>query len=374
MTQFHIVHNVVMKVQKGRLPDSDRIVWMVLDNDHLPIQPILRYLRYLENLERSPNTLEAYARNLKLFWEFLQAADLDWTAISVEALSEFIHWLRQPDVNGMTTPRPTAQRSEKTVNHVLTTVCGFYAFQEQIGDFEGIQAYRYQFQPGQRYQPFLKGIAKAKATQTKLLKLKEPYKFPGCLTREQVQRLVNACQRLRDKFLICLLYDTGMRIGEALGLRHEDIQSAGKNEIHIVPRVNNANGARGKSLQERTLHVSKELLKLYSNYLIDEYLDTVDSDYVFVNLWQGAIGSPMQYPAVNSLFRRLQKKTDIQVFPHLLRHTHATELIRAGWDMAHVQKRLGHADVQTTLNTYIHLLDEDLKQAYQQYLNLKGEA
>lgn len=374
MTQFHIIHNVDMKVQKGRLPDSDRIVWMVLDNDHLPIQPILRYLRYLENLERSPNTLEAYARNLKLFWEFLQAADLDWTAISVESLSEFIHWLRQPDVNRMTTPRPTAQRSEKTVNHVLTTVCGFYAFQEQIGDFGGIQAYRYQFQPGQRYQPFLKGIAKAKATQAKLLKLKEPYKFPGCLTREQVQRLVNACQRLRDKFLICLLYDTGMRIGEALGLRHEDIQSAGKNEIHIVPRVNNANGARGKSLQERTLHVSKELLKLYSNYLIDEYLDTVDSDYVFVNLWQGDIGSPMQYPAVNSLFRRLQKKTDIQVFPHLLRHTHATELIRAGWDMAHVQKRLGHADVQTTLNTYIHLLDEDLKQAYQQYLKLKGEA
>jgi integrase len=80
-------------------------------------------------------------------------------------------------------------------------------------------------------------------------------------------------------------------------------------------------------------------MKLYSNYLIEEYPEDIDCDYVFVNCWDGEIGRPMNYGAVNGLFKRLAKKTGIQATPHLLRHTHATELIRAGWDMAHVQKR-----------------------------------
>ena len=76
----------------------------------------------------------------------------------------------------------------------------------------------------------------------------------------------------------------------------------------------------------------------------------------------------MTYSAVDDLFRRLYKKTGIKATPHLFRHTHATALIRAGWNMAYVQKRLGHSDIQTTINTYTHLLDDDLKEAYKEYL------
>ena len=54
--------------------------------------------------------------------------------------------------------------------------------------------------------------------------------------------------------------------------------------------------------------------------------------------------------------------------PHKLRHTHATELIRSGWDAAYVQKRLGHANVQTTINTYVHLSNDDMKGKYLEYL------
>lgn len=357
-----------MKVQKGRLPDSHRTVWMVLDDNYLSIQPIQKYLRYLESLERSPNTIESYARNLKLFWEFLQDSRLDWRQVTIETLSEFIHWLRSPVPRVVSLQPQVAKRSEKTINHALTTVCGFYEFQKRIGETEGFDSYRYQFQPGKKYKPFLQGIAKTKETKTRLLKVKEPHKFPGCLTAEQIKQLVDSCKRIRDKFLICILYETGMRIGEALGLRHEDIYSSGENEIHIVPRLNNYNGARAKSKAERTIHVSQDLMRLYSDYLIEEYPEDIDSDYIFVNIWEGEVGAPMNYPAVDSLFRRLYKKTGIKASPHLFRHTHATELIRAGWDMTHVQKRLGHVDIQTTINTYVHLLDEDLKQVYQEFL------
>ena len=360
-----------MKVQKGKSPEG-KTVWMVLDDDYLPIAPIQKYLRYLDSLERSPNTIQGYARNLKLYWEFLRDNHLDWQQVRIEQLSEFIHWLRSPNPAVVSLQPQKALRSEKTINHALTTVCSFYEFHERIGASEGVDVYRYQFQPGRKYKPFLHHISKSKAVKTKLLKVKEPKTFPGCLTKDEVRKLIDGCHNIRDKFLICLLYETGMRIGEALGLRHEDIHSRGVNEIHVTNRPDNFNDARAKS-GDRVIHVSKELMRLYSDYLIEEYPEDLDSDYVFVNCWSEPIGIPMNRGNVNGLFRRLAKKTGIKASPHLLRHTHATELIRAGWDMSHVQKRLGHSDVQTTINTYVHLTDGDLAQEYQKYLDRRNK-
>lgn len=356
-----------MKVQRVRIPNSDRVTWVVLGDDYLPIRPIRVYLRYLENIERSPNTIHTYANHLQLYWEFLQDSHFNWLEVTLESLADFIHWLRSPEPRVVAIQPQESKRSEKTINAILTAVCGFYEFQERLGATEGIDVYRYQFQPGRKYKSFLHHINKGKEVRTRLLKLKEPHTFPGILTPEQVKRLISACSCLRSKFLICLLYETGMRIGQALGLRHEDIRSW-DNEIQIIPRSNNANGVRAKSKDPLVIHVSKELMTLYSDYLLNEYPEDVDSDYVFVNIWEGEVGKPITYSTINELFRQLEKKSSIKVNPHLFRHTHATELIRQGWDMAHVQKRLGHASIQTTINTYTHLTNDDLKSAYQQYL------
>jgi integrase len=219
---------------------------------------------------------------------------------------------------------------------------------------------------------FLHHINKGKLVRTRLLKLKEPQRIPKTLTQEQVEQLIGACRRIRDKFLLCLLYETGMRIGQALGLRHQDIQSW-DNQIQIVPRTGNINGARAKTSKTYTVHVSRELMSLYTDYLLNEFNET-DCEYVFVNLWDGKIGAPMQYGAVADLFHRLSDKTGIKVHAHQFRHTHGTELIRSGWDASHVQKRLGHAHIQTTLNTYVHLPDDDMKQAFQEYIHKRGQS
>jgi integrase/recombinase XerD len=58
-----------MKVQRVRL--SDRYTWLVLDDSYTPIEPILTYLQFLDNLDRSPNTVRAAAQHLKTFWQFL---------------------------------------------------------------------------------------------------------------------------------------------------------------------------------------------------------------------------------------------------------------------------------------------------------------
>jgi len=359
-----------VKVQRVRLPENGNVTWMVLGDDLLPVEPIQKYLSYLEKLEKSPNTIQSYAYHLKLFWEFLSDSKLDWKNVPLEKRADFIHWLRSPDTKVIPLEPQKAKRTERTVNTIITAVSSFYEFQERIGEVEAIEAFRYQYQSRRKYKSLLHHINKSKHVREKMLKLKEPRTFPGSLTTEKVQYLIEACNRTRDKFLICLLYETGLRIGEALGLRHEDIQSMEKSEIHVVPRIDNFNNARGKS-GGRVIHASVDLMALYSEYLIQEYPDDIDSDYVLVNIWEGQRGSPMTYAAVDSLFRRLRKKTGINVNPHLLRHTHATELIRSGWDMAHVQKRLGHADVQTTINTYVHLTDNDMKEEYEKYLQKK---
>jgi len=71
---------------------------------------------------------------------------------------------------------------------------------------------------------------------------------------------------------------------------------------------------------------------------------------------------------VIDLFRALGRRTGVRVTPHMFRHTHATELLRSGWDAAYVQKRLGHAHIQTTTSTYAHLSGEDMGAAYSRYL------
>ncbi|MEH2325887.1 MAG: tyrosine-type recombinase/integrase [Nostoc sp.] len=366
-----------MKVQRVRIPKSDKITWTVLGNDYLPIRPIEQYISYLESIERSPNTIRSYAHHLKLYWEYLQAYSLDWMQVGVIELAEFMAWLRSPNPQGVVSINEViAKRTESTVNVILTSVCMLYDFHEKTGKVSHIPLYRSQIMPGRKYKSFLHHITKGKPIRTRLLKLKEPKHYPKTLLSEEVKQLIDSCNRIRDKFLLCLLNESGIRIGQALGLRHEDIQSW-DNLIKIVPRDNNANGARAKTNSQNEVHVTKELMGLYSQYLQDEFMEVLGdhlSDYVFVNLWDGKIGSPMSYSNVMDLFNRLKRKTGIAARPHLFRHTHATELIREGMEMAYVQKRLGHASIQTTIDTYVHVNNEDLKKAYHEYLGHRNDS
>lgn len=179
----------------------------------------------------------------------------------------------------------------------------------------------------------------------------------------------------RDKLLICLLYESGIRVGEALGLRHSDFISDGKcNQIEIIARADNHEDANVKNESERIVDIPVSVTKLYYDYFVYDYPDRIDCDYVFINLYSPnvEIGTPMTYNGVNSLFRNLEEKTQIKkITPHLFRHTHATELIRSGWDIAYVQKRLGHKHVQTTIDTYVHLTDEDIRKEFNKYIEAR---
>lgn len=153
-----------------------------------------------------------------------------------------------------------------------------------------------------------------------------------------------------------------MRIGEALGLRHEDLGIA-ERQVVVMPRLND-NRARAKAGRSRVIPASPELMRLYADYLNREY-GALDSDYVFVNLWADPLGHPLRYPAVYDLVGRLRRRTGVMFGPHHFRHTYATWLLRRGAGMESVKQLLGHASITTTIDTYGHLTVEDARQTLQ---------
>ena len=129
-----------------------------------------------------------------------------------------------------------------------------------------------------------------------------------------------------------------------------------------MARPDNANGARAKLREAAVIPVSTPLVRLYSEYMHGEYGD-LDCDYVFVNLFGGRIGQPLCYPTVHRLAARISARTGIAFTVHMLRHTHATELIRRGVPIEVVARLLTHHSSTTTSQTYIHLDAADVREA-----------
>src|SRR6266566_102127 len=276
MTQFKeetmLVHPVV-------IPGSGTRSWTVLGDDDVPVVPVDRFLAYLTDIGRSPNTVKAYAFDLKNYWEFIGFRSLDWREARLEDVGEFVAWLQLP---------PAGRLGEVAVLPSVTA---------------------------------------------------------------EAPAILDACTRLRDRFFFALLYDSGCRAGEALGLRHEDIAAA-EQEISIVAREN-ANGARAKS-GGRTVPAGPELIRLYADYLHLEYGD-VGSDYVFINIWAEPRGQAWSYPAAHDLVIRLRAKTGLDFGPHWFRHSAATRWLRDGVPAEVVSKLLGHSSVAVTSAVYGHL-------------------
>jgi len=352
-----------MHVQRVLSPASRLESWTVLGGDDLPVPAIERYLAYLTDVERSPNTVRAYAHDLKDYFTFLDGRGLDWQRVRLEDIGEFVAWLRLPPAarDGRVSVLPTAccQVSAATVNRKLSALSAFYQHAARHGTDLGELLIAWGPARGRGgWKPFLHHISKSQPAGRRVIALKAARKLPRVLTVTEVQAILDGCGRLRDRLLLAVLYDTGMRVGEALGLRHEDIAAA-EREIRVVPRLN-ANGARTKSGTMRTIPVSGELVRLYADYLHHEYGE-LDSDYVFVNLWGRPHGHPLTYPAVYDLVGRLRQQTGIDFSPHWCRHTAATRMLGAGIPVETVSALLGHASVTTTLATYGHLTSQDAR-------------
>lgn len=143
---------------------------------------------------------------------------------------------------------------------------------------------------------------------------------PDTLTDEQIEKLIDACPSSRDKCLITLLNDSGMRVGEALGIKIKDIQ-----QEDYGMKIQVTGGKTGF----RSVIVAGRSIIYLKRWLNDHpYANNLDS-YLFVELYNGhnaKQGEPLKHYIVNSIMIRLEKRTGIKVYAHMFRHSAASRL------------------------------------------------
>jgi hypothetical protein len=119
-----------MFVQKVARPGSRVESWTVLGDDDAPVAAIESYLSYLSDIERSPNTVKAYAHDLKDYFVFLAHHGREWREVRLEDVGEFVAWLRLPPVgrSGQVAVLPSLEPhvGAATINRKLSAVSSFY--------------------------------------------------------------------------------------------------------------------------------------------------------------------------------------------------------------------------------------------------------
>ena len=143
---------------------------------------------------------------------------------------------------------------------------------------------------------------------------------PDTLTEEQVEKLIEACPSTRDKCLISLLNDSGMRLGEALGIKIKDIHQ--EDYGMKIQVTSGKTGFRNVVVAGRSV--------IYLKRWLNEHPNSKDLDaFLFVELYNGhntKTGEPLKHYIVNSLMIRLRQRTGIRIYAHMFRHSAASRL------------------------------------------------
>jgi len=183
--------------------------------------------------------------------------------------------------------------------------------------------------------------------------------LPETLTVSQARSLIeqpakiNSPEAKRDKAMLELLYATGMRVSELVGLNVDDIDT--KNGF-VRPF--------GKGKKERLVPVypqSAQSLDVYAKEVRPKFVRSVTEKAFFVN----QRGERLTRQGLWQIMKGYAKKIGLEkkVTPHILRHSFATHMLNGGADLRSVQELLGHANIATT-QIYTHLTTEHVRQAY----------
>jgi integrase/recombinase XerD len=283
------------------------------------------YLDHLR-LERrlAPLTVESYSRDLAALGRFAEGSGTSVTALSRQDLEAFVRSL----VSSGLSPRSAAR--------AVACVRGFYRFL----------------------------VLDRRLDDSPADDLRAPRAWPALprfLSIDEVDRLLTAPDTatprgLRDRALVEILYATGLRVSELVGLRSADLNL----EAGYLTTI-------GKGDKERLVPVGDQAVAWVERYLRDgrpALLKGKTSPRLFVNARGGSLSRVgfwkilKAYGVAAGLPRGLS--------PHVLRHSFATHLLDRGADLRAIQMMLGHADLSTT-QIYTHVLDARLRTVYERF-------
>jgi integrase/recombinase XerD len=271
---------------------------------------------YLDHLavERglANNTLLSYRRDLRRYLDYLGERD-DLDAVAAAEISEFLATLREGDEAHTPLSASSAART-------VVAVRGLHRFAAR------------------------EGIIAADVTR-RVRPPAPPRRLPKAIGVDEVERLLRAAATgegplpLRDAALLELLYGTGARISEAVGLAVDDIDA----DISAVV-------LRGKGGKQRAVPIGSYAIKAVQDYLVRARPELATRGKGTPSLFLNARGGPLSRQSAWTILQIAAQRAGltVTVSPHTLRHSYATHLLDGGADVRVVQELLGHASVTTT--------------------------
>jgi tyrosine recombinase XerD len=287
---------------------------------------LARYLNYLL-IERgvAKNTLEAYGRDLQRFILFLQEKGItELNEVMPEVIIEYLVRIKDEGL------------SANSMNRSLAALRGLY---------------KYLVQEKQVSQTPLANIELAKVWM----------RLPDTISSEEMALILaqpglETAAALRDSAMLELLYATGIRVSELIGLTMNSINW----QVGFLRTM-------GKGSKERIVPIGKaayDCTRLYVDKARPQLMRGKSTDVLFLNRFGGKFTRQGLWKTVVRYAKKagLRKK----VHPHTFRHSFASHLLEGGADLRTVQVMLGHADISTT-QIYTHITRDRLKEIHQKY-------
>lgn len=283
-----------------------------------------KFLDYLEcEKNYSKHTIAAYKKDVQDFHEYV-FNEMELDDLTLVVYSQIRSWVVYLKKIGL---------SNRSVNRKTVSLKMFYKFLQAV---EVVSV-----------NPLAKHIALK--VEKKVL---TPFSDVEVDEVLEVKKGKNEFEEKRNSLLITLLYTTGIRRAELIGLQLNDINCDEK-EIKVLGKRNKE---RIVPLLDSVLEEIKDYLKIREDYC-------GDSDYLFVTIKGNKIYPSLVYGVINSYFSEVSSKK--KKSPHVLRHSYATELVNAGADLNAVKELLGHTSLAAT-QVYTHNNLEKLKKVFNQ--------
>ena len=326
------------------------------------------YLQYLKKQNKSPNTIKRYAWSICYFLNYLQSANVEFENIACKGLMEqidvfkgFLCWIKE----GKHKVRKNSKEiKNKSCNDRLKDVFQYYSFLVNYEDYEPLKVLR------ERASGYITNVGVYKKTFAEVfdfyLEEYEDDRYEAhVLTDEEINKVMDNLTNPRDKALMSLMIDTGIRIGEALGLHRNEVNLVEKFiKVQFSPK--NENGARAKRGEYRKAYFSSKTKKLLAEYMDSNKNVLSRNEILFIKLQGKDKGHGMNKADVDSLMRRIEAKTGIHIYSHLLRHRFAEERRQEGWDLLSISGALGHRSTITT-ETYLDAASVSCEKEQREY-------